>query len=183
MALRCTIFLVCLLSFPSSSLSLFTVVYQPLWLKITQFPKYNVRRLVSLEKEQKLSLRYGIETFSKKRLGRDLYETKYVLGWYTWRMREIIGTRPFSSYWIKRTLSFSRELHCHGLCEIRWCSKALFLFLKPGSQTRSWPALRLRSHILGSRPRLPQLAALCSLQEHHNVCRAFKFSKWETKGK
>ena len=38
-ALRCTIFLVCLLSFPSSSLSLFTVVYQPLWLKITQFPK------------------------------------------------------------------------------------------------------------------------------------------------
>lgn len=39
-----------------------------------------VRRLVSLEKEQKLSLRYGIETFSKKRLGRDLYETKYVLG-------------------------------------------------------------------------------------------------------
>ena len=67
-------------TFPSSSLSLFTVVYQPLWLKITQFPKYNVRRLVSLEKEQKLSLRYGIETFSKKRLGRDLYETKYVLG-------------------------------------------------------------------------------------------------------
>ena len=65
-------------------------------------------------------------------------------------MRGIIGTRPFSSYRIMRTLSFSRELHCHGLREIRWCFKALFLFLKPGSQTRSWPALRLRSHILGS---------------------------------
>ena len=68
-------------------------------------------------------------------------------------MRGIIGTRPFSSYRIMRTLSFSRELHCHGLREIRWCFKALFLFLKPGSQTRSWPALRLRSHILGSWPR------------------------------
>ena len=67
-------FLVSLLSFPSSSLSLFTVVYQSLWLKITQFPKYNVNRLVSLEKEQKLSLRYGIETFSKLLARRDWVE-------------------------------------------------------------------------------------------------------------
>ena len=131
----------------------------PPWLKITQFPKLNPDRLVSLEKERKLSLQYGIETFSKKRLGRDPYGKNWNQSFLAVQHSRF----PFLENCIAMFVKYADVLRLYSCFEIQRVGHVLsphfvctHIYLVTG---------------------LPSRQPLCPLPDRHNVCEACKFSE------